>query len=157
MLLRRMGIGAGVVAVGVTMAIGPGLPAGASRGGLCSLTKNATKAEVKSSSAISSAIQSGNWATVQKDLLASFNQASQAEQTAIAALSNAPSNVKAAGSVIIKFAATEKSIIQKSTTLTQFESSEETAAQSPKVASAEKTLAAYFTSKCGPITSTPTT
>ncbi len=158
MLLRRLGIGASVVAVGMTVAIGPGLPAGASsQGGLCSLTKNATKAEAKSSAAISSAIESGNWAVVQKDLLSSFGQATQAEQTAIAALSNAPSSVKAAGSVIIKFAATEKSIIQKSTSLTQFESSEEAAATSPKVASAEKTLAAYFTSKCGPVTSTPTT
>jgi len=118
------------------------------------LNKNVTKAEVKSSAAISSAIESGNWGAAQKALLASFNQYSQAEAAAISALSNAPSSVKSAATKLIKFAGTEKSIIQKSTSLTQFESSEQAAAQSPKVVSAEKTLTAYFSNKCGSVTPT---
>ena len=73
------------------------------------------------------------------------------------ALSGAPSNVKAAGAVVIRFAGSEKTIIKKSSSAIQFETSEGAAAQSPKVVSAEKTLAAYFTAKCGPITTTPTT
>jgi len=156
MLLRRLGMGIVVVAVGTAMAFLPTVPVAANsrHQNVCSLNKNVTKAETKSAGAISSAIESGNWGAAQKALLASFGQYSQAEQAAIAALSNAPSNVKSAASVMIKFAGTEKSIIQKSTSASQFESSEETAAQSPKVANAEKVLAAYFGSKCGSVTPT---
>jgi phage tail sheath gpL-like len=140
-----------------SMALVPTLPAGASKPGLCSLNKAEQKVELKSTGAITKAIESGNWTAAKKALLASFGQSFQAEQLAVSALSGAPSNVKAAGAVMIRFAGSEKTIIQKSNSATQFETSVEAAAQSPKVASAEKTLSAYFTSKCGPINTTPTT
>jgi hypothetical protein len=150
MLLRRVGTGIGIMVVGTAMALVPAVASGASKHeALCSLNKNVSKAEAKSSGQISSAIESGRWSAAQKALLASFNQYSQAEAAAMSALSNSPANVRAAGSVLIKFAGTEKSIIEKSTSASQFESSEEAAAQSPKVASAEKILAAYFGNKCG--------
>lgn len=155
MPLRRVGAGIAIVLLGtMTTALVPALPAGASKPGLCSLNKAEQKVVLKSTGAITKAIQSGNWAAAKKALLASFGQATQAEQLAVSALSGAPSNVKAAGAVMIRFAGSEKTIIQNSTSATQFESAFAAAAQSPKVASAEKTLAAYFTSKCGAITPT---
>ncbi len=56
---------------------------------------------------------------------------------------------------MLKLATTEESIIKSSTSLTQFESSLTTAAESPKLVSAEKTLASYFGNQCG--ITTPTT
>lgn len=143
-----------IVVMGTTMAVVPTLGSGASKLGLCSLNKSQQKVELKSTGAITKAMESGNWAAAKKALLASFGQASQAEQLAVSALSGAPSNVRAAGAVMIKFAGSEKAIIEKSNSATQFATSVEAAAQSPKVTSAEKTLASYFTSKCGTITST---
>jgi hypothetical protein len=154
MQLRQVGVGISILLMGATMAFVPTLPAGASKPGLCTINKSAQKVELKSTVAITKAIQSGNWAAAKSALLASYSQVSQAEQLAISAISGAPSNVKAAGAVMIRFAGSEKSIIQKSTSATQFATSVEAAAQSPKVASAEKTLGAYFTSKCGAITPT---
>ncbi len=152
MLGRRIGVAVGTLAIGAVMGLVPALPAGASKGGLCSLNKSEESVSLKSTEAVSKAIESGNWAAAKKALLSSFSRVSQAEQLAIQALSGAPSNVKSAGGVMIKFAGTEKSIIAKSTSATQFETSEEAAAQSPKIASAEKTLASYFTAKCGKLT-----
>ena len=157
MLLRRVGVGIPIVVMVASMALVPTLPAGASKPGLCSLNKAEEKVELKSTGAITKAIESGNWAAAKAALLASFGQASRDEQLAVSALSGAPSNVKAAGAVVIRFAGSEKTIINKSSSAIQFETSEGAAAQSPKVVSAEKTLAAYFTAKCGPITTTPTT
>jgi len=101
------------------------------------LNKAEQKVELKSTGAITKAIESENWTAAKKALLASFGKASQAEQLAVSALSGAPSNVKAAGAVMIRFAGSEKTIIQKSNSATQFETSVEAATQSPKVASAE--------------------
>jgi len=69
----------------------------ASKPGLCSLNKAEQKVELKSTGAITKAIESENWTAAKKALLASFGKASQAEQLAVSALSGAPSNVKAAG------------------------------------------------------------
>jgi hypothetical protein len=155
MLLRRVGVGFGIVSVGVAMTLVSVAPAGASqRGGLCSLNKSNQKAELRATTAVTKAVESGNWAAAQKALLGAFSQEASAEQQAIAALSGAPSSVKAAGGVMIRFSGTEKKIIQSSTTLANFESAAEAASQNPKVLSAEKTLSSYFTSKCGPVTST---
>jgi hypothetical protein len=60
--------------------------------------------------------------------------------------------------VELKFDGTLKSIIQKSTSLTQFESNVQTAETSPKVAAATKTLDTYTQKQCpGLITTTPST
>jgi uncharacterized protein YyaL (SSP411 family) len=156
-MLRRAGIGMGIVALGASMAFVPMASAGASKPGWCSLDKAEAKVTAKSTAAMTKAIESGNWAAAKAALLASFSQETQAEQAAIASLASAPSNVRAAGNVLLKFVGTQKALIQKSTSATQFASSEEAAIQGPKFAGAEKTLSAYYVSKCGPIITTPTT
>jgi hypothetical protein len=133
-------------------------PAGA-KPALCSLAKSEVASQSKSTNAIVKAIEAGNWATAKQALLSSFNGESKAEALAISALSSAPAKVKAAGAVALKFVATEKSVIEKSTSVSQFESSIEAATKNPQLVSAEKTLESYQTAKCGPLTpvTTPTT
>jgi len=124
----------------------------------CSLNKNATKVETKAETAIVKALESGNWPAAQKDMIAAFGQETAAEKAAVAALSGAPSDVRSAGAAMIKFANTELKIVKSSISATQFESSEESAAESPKLQAAEKVLTAYFDNQCGiKPTSTPTT
>jgi len=155
MFRRRVGTGIGIVSVGAAMALLPVAPAVASpHSGLCALTKSNQAAETKATATVTKAMESGNWAATQKALLASFGLEASAERQAIAALSGAPSNVKAAGAVMVRFAGTEKTIIQTSTSTTQFESGVESAVHNPKVVGAEKTLSGYFTAKCGSVTST---
>ena len=59
---------------------------------------------------------------------------------------------------MINFAKTQVKIVKNSTSASQFETAEETAATSPKIQAAEKVLAAYFDKVCGiQPTTTPTT
>jgi hypothetical protein len=164
---RALGHGiAGVVGIAVTLAtvVSPTTPAWASgkkSGGshstsaMCTAAKHQTSSVSQQESAITKAMEAGNWSAVQKDLLATFNTELTAERRALGLLSSAPSNVRAAESTVFKLATTEESIIKTSTSLAQFESSLATAAENPKLVSAEQTLAAYFGTKCG--TTTPTT
>jgi uncharacterized protein YyaL (SSP411 family) len=153
-VFRRVGIVISIAGMGAGLALSPVLPAGASKGGLCALNKQAEAVSTKAETNMTKAIESGNWATVKKDLLAAISQESGAEKTAIAALSSAPGKVQSAGAVMIRFAGNQKSIIQNANSLTKFESSEQAAEESPKIANAEKVLSAYYVSKCGPITPT---
>jgi hypothetical protein len=159
MLIRRVGLGIGILAVGAAAAVSPIAPgvAGA-KPSLCSLNKNVSKVQSKAETAIVKAMEAGNWKAAQKALIASFGTETGAEKAALAALSGAPANVRAAGAQMMKFAGTEIQIIRVSTSATQFEKAEETAAQAPKVVAAEQVLSAYFDAKCGaPKTSTPVT
>lgn len=155
MMRRRVGMGIAVAGVGAALTVLPVAPALASgHSGLCGLSKSNEAAESKATASVTKAIESGNWASAQSALLSSFNSEDKAQALAIAALSGAPSNVRAAGAVMLRFAGTEKKIIQSSTSAAQFESGVESASQNPKIVNAEKLLASYFTTKCGSVTST---
>lgn len=159
MFFRRVVTGTAIVAFGLALAVLPVVPGVAgvasAHPSFCSLNKHATKIQSKTETAIVKAIESGNWPTAQKALLASFNQDSGAVKAAIAALSGAPSKVRSAGSTMISFANSEVKIVKTSTSAAQFESAEESAAESPKIEAAEKVLTAYFDNQCG-IKPTPT-
>ena len=155
MIVRRMGLGIGILAVGTAMALVPLAPQAAwAKPGYCTQYGKANKAETKSETAIVSAIESGNWAAAKKALLSSVSSESGAEKAAIAQLHSAPSNVQRAGTKLLKFVSTEVKIIKTSTSATQFETSEESLAQSPTFTAATGVLANYFDAKCG---ITPTT
>jgi hypothetical protein len=169
MFAHRARLGFGIVAVGVVLALVPVVSASAGQykskshhhsGGLCSAAKNELSASSKTTNALTQAMESGNWSEIQKDLLASFNSEGSEEQAMINYLSSAPGNVKSAAQTVLKFVASLKKIIQNSTSMTQFDTSMESAEQNPKLESAEKVLDAYSATKCPgltPSTSTPTT
>jgi len=160
---RAIGHGiAGVVGIAVTLTavLGPTASAWASgakhsKSALCTAAKHQTASATKQGEAIAKAVEAGNWPAAQKQLLATFNSDAALERRALGYLSSAPSNVRAAEQTVLKLATTEESIIKSSTSFTQFESSLTTAAESPKLVSAEKTLSSYFGNQCG--ITTPTT
>ncbi len=160
---RAIGHGiAGVVGIAVTLTavLGPTASAWASGGkhsnsALCTAAKHQTASASKQGEAIAKAVEAGNWPAAQKQLLATFNSDAALERRALGYLSSAPSNVRAAEQTVLKLVTTEESIIKSSTSFTQFESSLTTAAESPKLVSAEKTLSSYFGNQCG--ITTPTT
>ena len=173
-MLRRAKIGLGIAAIGMTAALVPAVAASASVqtvrsvgtvrtlqiSPLCKSYKSEAKAQENASGgALEKAMTSGSWPATQKALLSIYNNEGNAEKQVVGLLSSAPGNVKSAANVVFKFEGTLKSIIQKSTSLTQFSGSVTTATENPKVAAALKTLASYFGKLCpGEVpTTTPTT
>jgi hypothetical protein len=168
-MLKKAKIGLGVATIGMALSMVPAVTASASvsasatlrTSSLCKAYKADLKAASKSESAsIEKAIESGNWPAAQKALLSAFNGESGLEKSLVASLASAPSKVKAAASVSLKFDATLKSLIQKSKSLTQYESLVTAASKNPKLAAAEKVLDAYTQKECPgllPTTTTPTT
>ncbi len=173
-MLQSAKIGIGIAALGMAVALVPAASASASVSGVdavhsvsalgissqCKAYKaDGEAAEKADGSALVKAIESGNWADAQKALLSSFNNETSAEKTVLGTLSHSPSSVKGALAVVLKFDGTIKSIVEKSTSLTSFETSIGSAETAPKLKSAEKTLSAYFDKQCpGEVpTTTPTT
>ena len=155
MIVRRLGIGIGVLAVGAAMAVVPlGGQAAWAKPSYCSQYGKANKAETKAETTIVSAIESGNWTAAKKALLSAIASESGAEKAAIADLRGAPPNVRAAGSKLLKFANTEVKVIKTSTSASQFESAEEALTQKPTFTAATTVLANYFDGKCGIATTT---
>ena len=173
-MLQRMKIGLGIAALGMTMALVPALSASASVASLDSVTSVKSessihllssfcsdyKADTKAAAAaqgpaFTRAVESGKWPAIQKALLTSYNGESGALNKMVASLSSAPSNVKAAVSTVIKFDGSLKGIIQKSKSMTQFESSITSLEKSPKFTAAVKLLDNYTAKQCpGLITTT---
>ncbi|MGP0032208.1 MAG: hypothetical protein ACLPVF_17105 [Acidimicrobiales bacterium] len=173
-MLHATKIGIGIATIGMALALVPAVSASASVRGvtsvrsvealqtssLCKAYKSDAKAEEGTEgTALVKAMESGNWAAAQKAMLAAFGNETTAEKEMVAALSSAPSKVKSAASVILKFDGTLKGIIEKSTSITSFSTAVESAETSPKIKSALSTLDAYARKLCpGEVpTTTPTT
>jgi hypothetical protein len=169
MILRRVLIGAGAFTMGASLALGPVTVASASsnhkanhhktsshgsnpNGGLCTLERQVSSSTNKTETSLTKAIESGNWAEAKSAMLASLAQSGKYLGPLESALSGAPANVKAAGKVSLTILATEKSLIKSSTSVTQFESSFESAMTTPKIEAAEKVMSAYQTQQCGSAT-----
>jgi hypothetical protein len=167
----------GVLAIGAAIALAPAAPswagqhksdkhhkttkshtskkAGSNPGGsLCQLVKKDEAESQKGSAALEKAMTAGNWKLAQKDLLSSFNEGEKLEGQVEGALQSAPANVRSAAAQSLKFVGTEKKIIEDSTSVAGFESAFETAAESPQLEAASKTLTAYQTAQCGSVTTT---
>jgi hypothetical protein len=178
-MLNRVKAGIGVVTIGTAMALIPAIsPASASvsrvstvssLSGVSSLSSNALCRDYKNQqtasantqgSALAKAYTSGNWPAIQKALLSTYNSEAGAIGKLESALSGAPSNVKAAVGTFLQFANSLKGVIQRSTSLTNFATNVEAVSTNPKLASAEKVLAAYGAKLCPglvPKTTTPST
>lgn len=165
-MLKHAKIGLGVATVGMALSLVPAV-AGASvkasaplrSNALCTAYKADQKAADKSETpSFTKAIESGKWPAAQKALLSEFNGATGEEKALVSALAGAPGSVTNAANVALKFDATLKSLIEKSKSMTQYESSVTSASNNPKLASATKVLDAYTEKECpGLVTTTPTT
>jgi hypothetical protein len=175
-MLNRVKAGIGVATIGMAMALIPAIsPASASVSsvssvlGVSSLSSNALCRDYKNQqtasantqgSALAKAYTSGNWPAIQKALLSTYNSEAGAISKLESVLSGAPSNVKAAVGTFLQFANSLKGVIQRSTSLTNFGTNIEAVSTNPKLASAEKVLAAYGAKLCPglvPKTTTPST
>jgi hypothetical protein len=181
-MLNRVKAGIGVAAIGMAMALIPAIsPASASvssvtavsglsavssvaslsSNALCRDYKNQQSASANTQgSALAKAYESGNWPAIQKSLLSTYNSEAGAISKLESVLSGAPSNVKAAVGTFLQFANSLKGVIQRSTSLTNFATNVEAVSTNPKLASAEKVLAAYGAKLCPglvPKTTTPST
>jgi hypothetical protein len=145
------------VAVALPLAVLPAATASATvaKSSLCTAYKSEENSQSKASNALAKDIESGNWASIKKALLSSFNGEAGAEKQFAAYLSGASAKVKAAAAVILKLDGSFKTIIQNSNSLTSFESGITAAESSPKVKAALSTLDSYTTKLCG--STTPTT
>jgi hypothetical protein len=178
-MLNRAKVGIGVATIGMAMALIPAIsPASASVSsaasvssvtGVSSLSSNALCRDYKNQqsalantqgSALGRAYASGSWPAIQKALLSTFGSEAGAISKLESVLSGAPSNVKAAVGTFLQFENSLKGVIQRSTSLTNFGTQIAAVSTSPKLASAEKVLAAYGAKLCPglvPKTTTPTT
>jgi hypothetical protein len=110
--------------------------------------------------ALAKAYTSGSWPAIQKALLSAFSSEAGSISKLESVLSGAPSNVKAAVGTFLQFENSLKGVIQRSTSLTNFGTQVAAVETNPKLASAEKVLAAYGEKLCPgsiPKTTTPTT
>jgi hypothetical protein len=153
--IRSLAIGLTVTAASVapmwTLASGAAAKGSDPGNKICQLTKSEEASSTKTSSALTKALLSGNWPAAKTALQASLAGAGKLQQQAVAAYSGAPANVKATVPVLLGLVKTEEKLVQSSTSASQFEASFEKAIESPKLAAAEKTEAAYYTKICGPI------
>jgi hypothetical protein len=159
-MLRGAKLGAGVMAIGMALAVVPAATASASieKSSICKAYNAEVAKQTKASTNLAKEMESGNWNTIKKTLLATFNSEANAEKSFDAYLNGASSKVKAAATVALKLDSSFKSVIQKSTSLTQFEAGITAAESTPKVKAALAVLTAY-SNKLGCISAstTPTT
>lgn len=156
-MLNRAKLCGALLAVVMAMAVLPVATASATlaKSSICKAYKTEVAKQLKSSTALAKDVESGNWAVIKKDLLATFNGEAGAEKEFANYLSGASSKVKSAAAVVLKLDGSFKTIIQKSSSLTAFESGITAAEETPKVTAALKVLDSYTTKLCG--TTTPTT
>jgi hypothetical protein len=156
MLFRAKLYGA-LMAVVVALAVLPAATATATvaKSSLCTAYKSEETQQTKAGDALAKDIESGNWASIKKALLSSFNGEAGAEKQFAAYLNGASAKVKAAAAVILKLDGSFKNIIANSSSLASFESGITAAESTPKVKAALNVLTAYTTKLCG--STTPTT
>jgi len=148
------------MAIGMALAVVPAATASASieKSSICKAYSSEEAKQTKASSNLAKEMESGNWNAIKKTLLATFNSEASAEKSFDGYLNGASSKVKAAASVALKLDSSFKSVIQKSTSLTQFEAGITAAESTPKVKSALAVLDAYSAKLgCTTATTTPTT
>ena len=162
-MLRKAKIGLGVATMGLAVCLVPAVSASAGvrasatvrSSALCATYKADLKAASKEeSSSVEKAIESGNWPRAQKALLSTFNVDAGEEKTLVSDLASAPSSVRSAAGVSLKFDATLKSDIEKSKSMTQYESTLTSASENPKLEAAEKVLDTYTQKECPGVTPT---
>jgi hypothetical protein len=159
-MLSRAKLCAALLTVVVAMAVLPAATASATvaKSSLCKSYKSEETKQLKASTALGKDIESGNWASIKTALLATFKGEAGAEKEFAAYLNGASAKVKSAAAVVLKLDGSFKTIIQNSSSLTQFETGITAAESTPKVKAALAVLSTYTTKLCGSTTpTTPTT
>jgi hypothetical protein len=150
---------AALLSVVVGMAVLPMATAAAAsaeltKSSICKVYKSEEAKEAKASAALQQKIQSQSWASIKKALLAEVNGDKGAENQFAGYLSGASAKVRAAVAVVLKLDGSFKAMIERSTSLTGYESGITAAESSPKVKAALALLAAYTSQLCGTATTT---
>ncbi len=154
-MLQRARLGIGMLAVGVALALLPAATASATsatvgKSALCKAYTTEINQQTKGESGLVKEMESGNWPAVQKALLSTFGKEASEEKAFAAYLNGASAKVKAAAVVAEKLIGQFKTIIQRSTSLAQFETGITSAESNPKFTAAEKVLDSYTKSLgCG--------
>jgi hypothetical protein len=155
-MLRRAKLEFGTLAVGIaftmTTALALLLPATTAsatveKSSLCKAYTAEVKQQSKGSAALEREMASGKWSSVQKALLGTFDSEASAEKQ-FANKIGGSAKVKAAVAVALQLDNTFRSIIQHSTSLSQFQSGIQAAESTPKVTAAEKVLSTYAKGLC---------
>ena len=154
-MLQRAKVGAGMLAIGVAMAVWPAASAsaGVDKSSICQAYQAEVKKQTSASTKLQKVIEGGSWTTIKKAMLSTFTQETADETKFNGYLKGASSKVKAAAAVALKLDASFKPIIAKSTSLKQFEAKIGAAESTAKVKSALTVLNAYSTTLCGSSTS----
>jgi hypothetical protein len=101
------------------------------------------------SSAMESAVQSGNFAAAQKTLLNLFSEIAKDAPAAETAMQSAPANVQAAFKTMISYDAQFKTAVASATSFTGLGTALASLGTNPALKSASETVGAYATAKCG--------
>jgi hypothetical protein len=155
-MLSRAKLWVVLLAAVVGLAVLPAATASATvaKAALCTAYKTQEAKETKASDSIDKEMESGNWASLKKALLSTFNSEAGDEKEFNAYLSGASAKVKAAAATVLKLDSSFKTIIEKSTSLTQFETGITAAEGTAKVKAALNVLDTYTTQQCGSTTAT---
>jgi len=117
-------------------------------GSVCTFLDN-QGGSAKISSAIESAVQSGNFASAQQTLLKLFSEIAKDAAAAEAALRSAPGNVQAAFKTMIGYDAQFKTAIASATSFAGLGMALASLGNNPTLKSASTTVGQYATAKCG--------
>jgi hypothetical protein len=155
-MLRRAKLGVGTLFVGVALAVAmalallPAATASATveRSSLCQAYNAEVKQQQKGSVELGKEMASGKWSSMQKALLGTFNNEANAEKQFATLIGGASAKVKVAVTVALALDDTFRSIIERSTSLAQFQSGITAAESTSKVKSAEKVLVNYTKGLC---------
>jgi hypothetical protein len=149
-MLRRARLGMGMLALGLTLALLPAVTASATveKSSLCKAYQTEVTKQTKASGTVAKEMESGKWSSIKKALLSTFNSEANSEKQFNSLLNGASAKVKAAAAVALQLDSTFKKVIQKSTSLQQFESGITAAESTPKVTAALKVLDNYSKSIC---------
>jgi hypothetical protein len=152
--MRRAKLGVGTLVAGIAVALALALlptataSATVEKSSLCNAYTAEVKQQQKGSVALGKEMASPKWSSAKKAVLATFNKEANAEKQFAILLSGVSAKVKTAVTVALQLDTTFRSIIQRSTSLAQFQSAITTAESTPKVKSAEKVLDNYTKGLC---------
>ncbi len=149
-MLRRARLGMGMLAVGLALALLPAATASATveKSSLCKAYQAEVAKQTKASGTVAKEMESGKWSSIKSALLSTFNSEANSDKQFDSLLSGASARVKAAAAVALQLDSTYKKVIQKSTSLPQFETGITAAESTPKVKAALKVLDNYSKSIC---------
>ncbi len=159
---QRVRAGIGVIAVALTMSLIPALSASASMdkgtkgsnpdSALCKAYHSNAGRDTKDAAAAAKgqkALESRNWTVARTNYLSAFGGQAKEDQVLLSALGGAPSNVKAAVTVIRDYVTAFRGALEKSNSISQFTKAGAPLVKDRKVPTAENTLARYFIAQCG--------